>query len=135
MVLTESFYCNKAVKQTIFLILLSFYCHKTKQEPRNSVNSAFVGSCVLFKLNRSRWFTRQIIEYSIHPTHLIDNSAHNRLKYCKRNLGRLGCHEINRIDCTQCNCVVVSSLITHNTNGTHVGEGCKAATALSTSSR
>ena len=50
MVLTESFYCNKAVKQTIFLILLSFYCHKTKQEPRNSVNSAFVGSCVLFKL-------------------------------------------------------------------------------------
>lgn len=50
MVLTESFYCNKAVKQTIFLILLSFYCHKTKQEPRNSVNSAFVGSCVLFEL-------------------------------------------------------------------------------------
>ena len=93
--------------------------------PEARINTGFRHFNPLFKLNRSRWFTRQIIEYSIHPTHLIDNSAHNRLKYCKRNLGRLGCHEINRIDCTQCNCVVVSSLITHNTNGTHVGKGCK----------
>ena len=73
MVLTESFYCNKAVKQTIFLILLSFYCHKTKQEPRNSVNSAFVGSCVLFELLGGEiylavyWYTFVHFILHIHP--------------------------------------------------------------------
>ncbi|MBS6837414.1 MAG: hypothetical protein KH204_10530, partial [[Eubacterium] rectale] len=30
--------------------LLSFDCHTKKQEPRNAVNSAFLGSFVLFKL-------------------------------------------------------------------------------------
>lgn len=34
----------------IFLNLLSFYCHQTKKEPRNAVNSTFLSSCVLFKL-------------------------------------------------------------------------------------
>ncbi|MGO5231507.1 hypothetical protein ACTQ1U_10670, partial [Thermoguttaceae bacterium LCP21S3_D4] len=28
----------------------SFDCHATKNEPRNAVNSAFLGSCTLFKL-------------------------------------------------------------------------------------
>lgn len=30
--------------------LLSFDCHSTKNEPRNAVISAFLGSCTLFKL-------------------------------------------------------------------------------------
>lgn len=30
--------------------LLSFDCHTTKNEPRNAVISAFLGSCTLFKL-------------------------------------------------------------------------------------
>lgn len=34
----------------IFLNLLSFYCHQTKKEPRNAVNSTFLSSCVLLKL-------------------------------------------------------------------------------------
>ena len=29
------------------------YCHLTKNEPRNAVNSAFLGSCTLFKLAES----------------------------------------------------------------------------------
>ena len=33
-----------------FTLLLSFDCHTTKNEPRNAVNSAFLGSCTLFKL-------------------------------------------------------------------------------------
>ena len=33
-----------------FTKLLSFDCHATKNEPRNALNSAFLGSCTLFKL-------------------------------------------------------------------------------------
>ncbi len=62
-----------------FSILLSFNCHWAKNEPRNAVNSTFLGSCTLLKLNRSRWLTRQIIEYTIDPFHLVDNSAHDSL--------------------------------------------------------
>ena len=51
----------------------------------------------LFKLNRSRWLTGQIIEYSIHPAHLIDNPAHHRLQHLERDLRRLRGHEIHRI--------------------------------------
>ena len=47
------------------------------------------------------------------------------LQYCERNLCCFGGHEVDGIDCTQCNCVIIGSLITHNTNGTHVGQGCK----------
>ena len=34
-----------------FPILLSFDCHSTKNEPRNAVNSAFLGSCTLLEFN------------------------------------------------------------------------------------
>jgi len=33
-----------------FTKLLSFDCHRAKNEPRNAVNSAFLGSCTLLKL-------------------------------------------------------------------------------------
>lgn len=33
-----------------FTKLLSFDCRTTLNEPRNAVNSAFLGSCTLFKL-------------------------------------------------------------------------------------
>ena len=33
------------------LKILSFNCQRTWKEPRNAVNSAFLGSCTLFKLN------------------------------------------------------------------------------------
>ena len=36
--------------------LLSFDCQWAKNEPRNAVNSAFLGSCTLFKLRRSKSF-------------------------------------------------------------------------------
>lgn len=36
--------------------------------------------CGLFKLYRSRWLARQIIEYSIDSLNLIDNSVHNFIK-------------------------------------------------------
>ena len=40
----------KPSPKSSFSILLSFDCHSTKIEPRNAVNSAFLGSCTLFKL-------------------------------------------------------------------------------------
>ena len=68
----------------------------------------------LLKLNRSRWLARQIIKYSINPTHLVYNSAHDCLEHCEWNLGTLGCHEIYSVYGTQCNCVIVGSLVAHN---------------------
>ena len=87
--------------------------------------TGFVAQRQLFKLNRSRWFAGEIIEYSIDSSDLIDDSAHNSLKNCEWNLSGLCGHEIDGIDCAQCHCIIIGSLITHNTNGTHVGEGCK----------
>ena len=55
--------------------LLSFDCHSTKNEPRNAVISAFLGSCTLFKLNRSGRLTGNNIHYPIHMGHLIDDPA------------------------------------------------------------
>ena len=37
-----------------FPILLSFDCHSTKNEPRNAVNSAFLGSCTLLEFGKSK---------------------------------------------------------------------------------
>lgn len=36
------------------LKILSFNCQRTWKEPRNAVNSAFLGSCTLFKLGKSK---------------------------------------------------------------------------------
>ena len=87
--------------------------------------SGFQDLWLLFKLNRSRWLTRQIIEYTVYPAYLVDDSAHYCLQYCKWNLCTFGGHEIDGIYGAQCNCVVVGSLVAHNTNGTHVGQGCE----------
>ncbi len=37
-----------------FTKLLSFDCRTTLNEPRNTVNSAFLGSCTLLKLGKSK---------------------------------------------------------------------------------
>ena len=58
-----------------FTKLLSFDCRTTLNESRNAVNSAFLGSCTLFKLNRSGRLTGNIIHYPIHMAHLIDDPA------------------------------------------------------------
>ena len=82
----------------------------------------------LFKLNRSRWLTRQIIEYSIHPTNFIYNSAHHFIQNFIRNLRRLCSHEINRINGSKSYSIIISSLITHNTNASHIRKCCKILT-------
>lgn len=83
---------------------------------------------LLLKLNRSRWLTRQIIEYSVYSTHFIDNSAHHLIQNFIRDLCRLCSHEINCIHCSQCNGIIISSLITHNTNTSHVRQCCEVLT-------
>ena len=104
---------------------MSFYCHSQKQEPRNAVNSTFLGSCVLFKLNRSRRFTRQIIHYTVYALHLIYNSCHNLLQYLEWNLGAIRGHEIAGVDCTECNRVVIGTLVAHNADTSHIGQCCE----------
>ncbi len=81
--------------------------------------------CILFKLNRTWWFTRQIIEYPVDPTHFVYDSAHDGLQYGKWNFCTFCSHEVYCVDCTQCHCIVVGSLVTHNTYRTHVCECCE----------
>ena len=50
--------------------------------------------CPLFKLNRSRRFTSQIIEYSVNSLNLINNPAHHLIQYIIRDFSSLGCHEV-----------------------------------------
>ena len=85
-----------------------------RKSPINGLFKPFMKLCLLFKLNRSRWLARQIVKYSIDPTHLVYNSAHDCLEHCEWNLGTLGCHEIYSVYGTQCNCVIVGSLVAHN---------------------
>ena len=92
------------------------------------INAGFTKHFCLFKLNRSRWLTGQIIEYSIHPTHLIDNPAHYRLQHLERDLRRLRGHEIHRIHGAQCNCIIIGSLIPHDSDASHIGERRKILT-------
>ena len=47
----------KPSPKSSFSILLSFDCHSTKIEPRNAVNSAFLGSCTLFKLVSQEFYS------------------------------------------------------------------------------
>ena len=105
--------------------LLSFDCHATKNEPRSAVNSAFPGSCTLLKLNRSRWFTGQIVEYSVHASYLVDDTAHYGLEDVERNFGGFCCHEVNGVDGTKGYGVVVGPFVTHDAYGTHICEGGK----------
>ena len=81
--------------------------------------------CPLFKLYSPRWFTCQIVEYSIDSSYLVDNSAHNSLKHLKRYLCRLSGHKVDGVDCAECNGIIISTLIAHYTDRTHVGESGK----------
>ena len=62
----------------------------TPPEHPNSPQSlylwAFSQFSPLLELNRSRWFSRQIIHYAIHMIYFIDNSACHFMQYFPRNL-------------------------------------------------
>ena len=93
--------------------------------PETRINTGFPKHFCLLKLNRSRRFTRQIIHYTVYALHLIYNSCHNLLQYLKWNLGAIRGHEIAGIDCPERDCVIVGTLITHNTDTAHVGQCCE----------
>ena len=93
--------------------------------PQNLYLWAFSQFSPLLKLDSSWRFAGQIIKYAVDSANFVDDSAHNALQYCERDFCCLGGHKVDGIDCTKCNCVIISSLITHYTNGTHVCQGCK----------
>ena len=80
---------------------------------------------MLLKLNRPRRLRSHIHHDSVHPTNLINNPAHHRLQHIKRDLRRLRCHKVNRLDRTDGNRIIIGTFITHDTNGPHVGKGGK----------
>ena len=87
------------------------------------INTGFFKQLDLFKLNRSWWFAGQIIEYAVYPFYFVDDSAHHFLQSFKRNLRCLGGHEVDGVYGAEGHGVVVGSFVSHNANGTHVGEG------------
>lgn len=75
--------------------------------PEARINTGFRHFNPLFKLNRSRWFAGQIVEYSVYAPHLVDDTAHYGLEDVKRNFGGFCCHEVNGVDGTKGYGVVV----------------------------
>ncbi len=84
--------------------------------------SGFQDLWLSLKLYRSRRFTRQIIHNPVHTPNLINNAVHYFIQHLIRNLRRLGCHKVNRCHGTKCHCIVVGSLVTHDTDRTHIGQ-------------
>lgn len=93
--------------------------------PETRINTGFRHFSPLFKLNRSRWFAGQIVEYSVYASYLVDDTAHYGLEDVERNFGGFCCHEVNGVDGTKGYGVVVGSFVTHDAYGTHICEGSK----------
>ena len=89
------------------------------------INTGFLKHFKLFKLNRSRWLTGQIVEYAVNSLNFINNTIHNPVQYFIRNLCGLCCHKVNRLHCSQCHCIIVCSEIAHNAYASHIGKSCK----------
>ena len=68
----------------------------------------------------------QIIEYSVDSLDFIDNSA--QLPCLSTSQGISAASAVMKstgIYRAECNGIIVGSLVTHNTNGTHIGQRCK----------
>ena len=62
--------------------------------------------------------------------HLIDDPAGHLLQYLIGNLCALCGHEVDGLHGSQRDSVIISSLITHNAYGSHVGQGCEVLVDL-----
>lgn len=89
-------------------------------KPANPCKHWVSGQRGLFKLYRSRWFTRQIIKYSINPLYLINNPVHNLIQNFIWNFCRLCSHKVNCFYSSECYCIIICSKITHYSNASHV---------------
>ena len=87
--------------------------------------TGFVAQRQLFKLDRSRWLTRQIIEYSVDSFHLVYNSVHDFIQYFVWNFCCLGCHEIDCLYSSEGYCIIICSEISHNSYTSHICKCCK----------
>ena len=79
----------------------------------------------LFPLNRCRRLCGDIIHNPIDALAFIDNSCRNRFQYFIWNPCKISCHEICSRNATQCQCIIISSAVTHNANRTHIGQNRK----------
>ena len=93
--------------------------------PETRIDTGFRHFSPLFKLNRSWWLTREIIEYAVHSLDLIDDSAHHGLEYLEWNLSCIGGHEIDGAHCTHGNGIIIGTLITHDSYASHIGQSGK----------
>ena len=70
-------------RERLFSFISKFRYQKgiTPQQKSRKVRylCGFPAPCLLFKLNRPRWLTSNIIEAAVYPLHFIDNPAHNSL--------------------------------------------------------
>ena len=98
--------------------------------PETRINTGFRHFNPLFKLNRSGRLTGNIIHYPIHMAHLIDDPAGHLLQYFIRDLCALCGHEVDGLHGSQCDGVIIGSLITHNAYGSHIGQGCEVLVDL-----
>ena len=62
--------------------------------------------------------------------HLIDDPAGHLLQYFIRDLCALCGHEVDGLHGSQCDGVIIGSLIPHNAYGSHIGQGCEVLVDL-----
>ena len=82
----------------------------------------------LFKLNRCRRFPRTIVHYAVYAFDFIDDTVGDFGEDFPGDLGGIGGHEVGGVYGTEGDGVIVGTEITHNTYGTHVGQGCEILT-------
>ena len=77
---------------------------------------------VLFKLNRSRRFSRAIIEYPVNMEPFVDDSAGDLFQQIPWQLGGFGRHKIAGSHGPQSDGIIISPEIAHHAYGAHIGQ-------------
>ena len=93
--------------------------------PEARINTGFRHFCPLFKLNGCRWLSCAVVHDTVDTFYFIDNPVGDFGKYFPWDLGGICGHEIGCVNRTQCNGVIVSTEVSHDSYRTHVGQGGK----------
>ena len=93
--------------------------------PKTRINTGFRHFSPLLKLDGCRWFSCAIIHNAIDVFYFIYNSARCFSDDIPRNFCAFGCHEIGSGYGTEGDSIIIRSFISHDSNGTHVGQGCE----------
>ena len=89
------------------------------------INKGFFKSISSLKLDRCRWFSGAIVHDAVDVFDFVYDSTGCSSDDIPRDFGAFGCHEIGGGDGAEGDGIIIRSFISHDSNGTHVGQGCE----------